>query len=205
MVCSASRCIDIVTGIIKRRQKEDLPLPILVWEPIPDLCTPDEQQNIFNAAKLVDVISPNNQELASIFTSKTQTEPPYHEEEYSKAFLASGIGQDGHGSIVVRCGSQGCYAASRTESQWLPAYHSQGGDKVKDPTGGGNTFLGGLAVALARGKTLHEACIWASVAASFAIEQIGLPVLTEGPEGERWNGEDVWKRVDHLGSMVKLV
>jgi sugar/nucleoside kinase (ribokinase family) len=202
-VCSASRCIELVMGITNRRLAElNQTAPIFVWEPVPDLCTPEERSKIMTAASLVDVISPNNQELAAIFTETGQVEATYHEEEYSKAILASGIGKDGHGSIIVRCGSQGCYAASRTKSQWFQAYHKQGGAKVKDPTGGGNTFLGGLAVALARGKSMEEACIWASVAASFAIEQIGMPTLTQEPEGELWNGEGAWKRVNQLRSLA---
>ncbi|EPE33680.1 Ribokinase-like protein [Glarea lozoyensis ATCC 20868] len=56
---------------------------------------------------------------------------------------------------------------------------------VIDPTGGGNTFLGGFSIALARGKPILEAVAWGSVAASFAIEQVGMPVLSQGgQEGE---------------------
>jgi hypothetical protein len=70
---------------------------------------------------------------------------------------------------------------------WLPPYHTDA-VKVADPTGGGNTFLGGLAAALARGKSVEEACAWGSVAASFAIEQVGVPVLGTDAEGEEtWN------------------
>jgi sugar/nucleoside kinase (ribokinase family) len=75
--------------------------------------------------------------------------------------------------------------------RWLPAYFSEGEqEKVVDPTGGGNGFLGGLAVALARGQGLEDAACWASVAASFCIQQVGVPVLGVDQEGrETWNGE----------------
>lgn len=79
-------------------------------------------------------------------------------------------------------------------SLWLPAYHTSI-DKVVDPTGGGNAFLGGLAVSLARGKGLETACAWASVAASFAIEQVGMPLLKSDNGKELWNGSDVWERL----------
>lgn len=60
---------------------------------------------------------------------------------------------------------------------------------VVDPTGGGNAFLGGLAVALARGKEIVEAATWGSVAASLAIEQVGMPVVGSDESGrETWNG-----------------
>lgn len=80
--------------------------------------------------------------------------------------------------------------------KWIPAYH-QDASKVVDPTGGGNTFLGGLAVALARGETLEEAAIWGTVAASFAIEQVGVPQLKEedGDDWETWNTVSVRGRL----------
>jgi hypothetical protein len=81
---------------------------------------------------------------------------------------------------------------------WLPAFFCEAeADKVVDPTGGGNGFLGGLAVALARGKELEEAAAWGSVAASFAIEQVGMPVLGKDEMGrETWNGVLVEKRLE---------
>ncbi|KAK3390977.1 Ribokinase-like protein [Podospora didyma] len=84
---------------------------------------------------------------------------------------------------------------------WVPPYYQKGvcdnaDTVVVDPTGGGNTFLGGLGVALARGKPIEEACAWGSVAASFAIEQVGVPVLGKDGEGnETWNGVRVDDRL----------
>ena len=79
--------------------------------------------------------------------------------------------------------------------RWLPAVHSDA-EKVVDPTGGGNGFLGGLAVALARGKAVEEAAAWGSVAASFAIEQVGMPLLGTDEKGkETWNGVRVEERL----------
>lgn len=85
--------------------------------------------------------------------------------------------------------------------KWIPAYH--GGDmgsqeKVIDPTGGGNTFLGAVAVAMAREENIEEAALWGSVAASFAIEQVGMPVFEGEGENERWNGERVLERLRSL-------
>lgn len=86
--------------------------------------------------------------------------------------------------------------------KWLPAFHTHS-ENVEDPTGGGNGFLGGLAVALARGKTIEEACAWGSVAASFAIEQVGMPVLGKDGEGrETWNGVRVEQRLDEYVKRV---
>lgn len=43
-----------------------------------------------------------------------------------------------------------------------------------------------------------EAAVWGSVAASYAIEQVGMPILTQESDGERWNGERVQDRVDEF-------
>lgn len=81
--------------------------------------------------------------------------------------------------------------------RWLPAYFGKGeGERVVDPTGGGNGFLGGLAIGLARGREIVEAAAWGSVAASFCIEQVGVPVLgADENENEIWNGVSVEKRM----------
>lgn len=96
--------------------------------------------------------------------------------------------------------------------RWLPAYFTEEDarkGRVVDPTGGGNGFLGGMSVALARGKGVVEAAAWGSVAASFMIEQVGVPVLgrevevdVTGAKGEKvgerevWNGESVEERLE---------
>jgi sugar/nucleoside kinase (ribokinase family) len=118
-------------------------------------------------------------------------------EKCANEWLSSGIGlENGPGAVVVRAGKDGCYIATRKQSRWLPPFHRTP-EKVKDPTGGGNAFLGGLAVALARDKSLLEAAIWGTISASFAIEQVGVPVRSIGPDGkERWNGDRVSERLD---------
>ena len=91
--------------------------------------------------------------------------------------------------------------------RWLPAYFQSGekDEKVVDPTGGGNGFLGGLAVGLARGKMLEESACWGSVAASFVIEQVGLPVLGKDEHGrEIWNDGRVEERLDEFLKRVRL-
>ena len=95
-------------------------------------------------------------------------------------------------------------AAAATDGEPDGQAHQQE-TKVVDPTGGGNTFLGGLAVALARGRPIEEACAWGHVAASFAIEQVGFPVLSVDGEGrERWNGVCVEERLGELRGRLGL-
>lgn len=76
--------------------------------------------------------------------------------------------------------------------------------QVVDPTGGGNSFLGGFTVAIARGKSLDEAAAWGNVAASFAIEQVGVPVLGQDADGnETWNGVRVEDRYAAYESLLR--
>ncbi|KAE9975907.1 hypothetical protein BLS_002351 [Venturia inaequalis] len=176
-------------------------LPLFVWEPVPDLCVPSELKTCREALKHVQAVSPNHMELASFFGASANRGKDVDREIVEKCaadWLSTGIGQDGSGVVVVRCGKDGCYVASRISSKWLPAYHQAGTGKVVDPTGGGNGFLGGLALGLARKKDVVEAAVWGSVSASFAIEQVGMPILTQESDGERWNGERVQDRVDEF-------
>ena len=80
-------------------------------------------------------------------------------------------------------------------SAWISAYHTDS-SKVVDPTGGGNAFLGGLAVSFARGQDIVTAAKMGSITASFAIEQVGVPTLARNENGkETWNGVVVDDRI----------
>ncbi|KAI2613819.1 Ribokinase-like protein [Hypoxylon fragiforme] len=266
LICSPTRCRELVTEIKARRSGLSgpdggaLPKPIFIWEPVPDLCTPDELLNCTNTLPLIDIISPNHAELAG-FMGDSGLDPDTGEistkaiERACEQLLGSMPLQSF--AIVVRAGEKGCYLArnggrkrktrpsvprskkpsaflhgglrpdtdmealfagllqdpegsiAREEievdpgvERWIPAYHTEP-EKVVDPTGGGNTFLGGLAVALARGKNLEEAAAWGSVAASFAIEQVGTPTLGKDEDGEEtWNGVNVNKRFEEFKSRL---
>lgn len=211
LICSPKRCIDLVRGISARRAElGSTHRPIFVWEPVPFDCTPEELPSCLEALKVVDVVSPNHHELAAFHgegASATDSATGEVDREYvkrcSRIWQEDGIGEGGSGVIVVRAGRDGCYVANRHGlSRWYPAFH-QGSDRVRDPTGGGNAFMGGLAVGLARSRHVsplrdtEEAVIGATVAASFAIEQVGLPVLgREVPRRETWNGVHVQDRIE---------
>ncbi|CAL3965256.1 hypothetical protein PZA11_001950 [Diplocarpon coronariae] len=256
LICSPTRCIELVTTILRARKSLNptAEKPLFIWEPVPDLCRPTELLNCTNALPYVDVCSPNANELAG-FMGDTELLPgtntistPWVERACEQ--LLSSMPLQSY-ALVIRCGAQGCYVAknggrSRRPSlkrkrrpknyarggltldmdmeslfaglldgsgelvreeeevmetgveRWLPAYFAAGAaGRVLDPTGGGNGFLGGLAVGLARGKDVLEAAAWGSVAASFMIEQAGVPVLGMDDTGrETWNGELVEERLE---------
>lgn len=207
LICSPLRCIALVENIVRLRTEASsaasTPRPLFIWEPVPDLCTPEEYENCLKALKLVDVVSPNHGELGGFFgadTNGTDTVNFPKIEQLCDQWLQSGIGPEGKGGIVVRCGKDGCFVVRHGVRNWIPAYH-QSAKKVTDPTGGGNGFLGGLAVGLVRAgdapgiENLEEAAAWGSISASFAIEQVGMPILRSGGQGETWNGIKVEDRL----------
>ena len=159
MVCSASRCISIVQHVLQRREElhkagkapstlDASQRPIFVWEPVPDLCTPEEQEKFFSANQAVDVVSPNHMEIGMMFDQPGWTENSDESQKLVQKIIDSGIGHDGNGLLVIRAGKDGSYAYSKISKIWLPAYHqpdASGATPVLDPTGAGNSFLGALA------------------------------------------------------------
>ena len=233
MVCSPTRCIDLVTRVLDRRKRlsqgrlsattrdEDIRLdaserPIFVWEPVPDLCTPKEFARLCEAARYVDVVSPNAEEFASFFRDS----PDSHSRESRVQHLlgldrGNGASRLSKTALVVREGAHGCttYVGS-TKGLHLRAYH-QSKERIVDPTGGGNTFLGALAMGLTGVATPQEdvlndldppagspgpgqrrlllALVHATVAAAYAIEQTGMPSVSE-TDGDCWNGKSYQER-----------
>ena len=212
--------MQLVKGIIKGRSTfkaaKDLVPPLFVWEPVPDSCCPEEYDHFLEALKVVDVISPNHHELAALFGQVDQLNRSDESDMellqgQCKRLLADGFPKQ-RGSVVVRRGEQGCCVYSRVKRICFPAYHQpkksasknrldRTEPKVVDPTGGGNAFLGGFCIGLLDGRhegsALYEqGAMWGSVAASFAIEQVGMPKLSTREDGtEIWNGEAVADRV----------
>jgi sugar/nucleoside kinase (ribokinase family) len=194
----------MINGILDRRKREcsaELKAPIFVWEPVPDLCTPEELDNCKHALQIVDYVSPNHEELAAFYNAPGTCGDGVNRvliENCAADWLHSAREGGKLKAVIVRAGKEGCCVAENTACQWIPAYH-QNSERVIDPTGGGNAFLGGLGIELARGSRVIDAAISGSVAASFAIEQVGVPKLTSVcPGDERWNGERAVRRVEEL-------
>ncbi|KAL4900362.1 hypothetical protein BDW74DRAFT_96898 [Aspergillus multicolor] len=232
MVCSSSRCITIVREILKRREGLSssgihIDRPIFVWEPVPDMCTLEEQQRFLEACREVDIVSPNDLELGMMFGQPAWNGESSLGREIVDKILESGIGPQGKGYLVIRAGKGGSYTYSRGLRLWLPAYHQPIASEkspVVDPTGAGNSFLGALAqgmvsegrdAAKAVTSVLSESAVWrkvvtvcgkqqsiplalilATVAASFVVEQIGVPRQSTSSGGkEHWNGTEFTERV----------
>ncbi|KAL8949158.1 MAG: hypothetical protein Q9222_004707 [Ikaeria aurantiellina] len=172
--------------------------PTIVWEPFPASCNPDDRPKFLEACRLVDVFSPNHFEMTALFVRETSHMfQPDKLQTYAQHFLDSGVGPLGRGCVVIRAAEHGCLISSRTEAcTWLPAFYAPNASQVIDTTGAGNTFFGGFSLGLQASAGLVEAAVYGNVAASFAMEQIGLPSRALYGEKEMWNDSDVLSRLE---------
>lgn len=211
LVCSPERAIELIRAIAEKRRLLDpmLEAPFWVWEPLPDSCVPEQFDPFKAAMAQVDVTSPNHGELCGLFGFEAHDAGGNLHEQHVKVctdkLLDAGVGTNGNGSIIVRAGKDGCLIARRRErKRWVPAFQTDQ-NKVKDPTGGGNAFCGAFAVTMARNKELpmmqrlEKAVVAGSVAASFAIEQVGMPMVSVTDDGGTLvNGDDPMSRFQTL-------
>ena len=145
----------------------------------------------------MDVFSPNHEELASFFEESINPEFDLAlVEEQAREFVESGIGLQGKGCIVVRAAGHGCLILSKQHGAvWLPSYYSSESNMVVDPTGAGNAFLGAFAIGFQETGSYTEAAKYGQVAASFVIEQVGLPTKFGHGDWEVWNNCNVRERL----------
>ncbi|SGY93697.1 BQ5605_C037g11604 [Microbotryum silenes-dioicae] len=194
-VCSPSRALEIIS------QLEPTPTypvrPLTFYEPIPDRCIPEELDVLKQVLGEIDVFSPNHEEASSFFgisTNEVIDRGLKGIEELAHRFLELGS----KSYVVIRSGAWGAYAIQRDHPEqafWMGPYHGYEKvvgverGKVKDVTGAGNSFMGGLMSGLAQGKSLRESVRMGIISASFTIEQFGLPSMTLDEGGnELWNG-----------------
>ncbi|KAH4130476.1 hypothetical protein HBH47_023550 [Parastagonospora nodorum] len=174
--------------------------PFIVWEPFPASCRPENRNVILEACQHVDVFSPNHLEFMALFeSSNTATAFDKAELERRAVDFANSTRT---GIMVVRCGEFGSLTISPDNQPfWLPPFYAQGAKEVVDPTGAGNAFLGGFTAGWMKTQDAKEASMYGSIASSFAIEQIGLPVLgSEGGE-EVWNDARIMTRLEEYRSL----
>jgi ribokinase len=95
--------------------------------------------------------------------------------EIAAALLASGAG-----AIVLKLGSEGCFLQTKDQDhgEHVPGFPV---DAV-DTTAAGDTFNAALAVALAHGKPLREAAVYANAAAAISVTRPGAQPSAPGRE-----------------------
>lgn len=110
----------------------------------------------------IDILIPNETE-ASIISGI------HIIDENSAKDAVKAISRKGIKTIIVTLGAKGALAYENEEFIFIPA------NKVKavDTTAAGDTFCGGLCVALSEGKSLQESVRFASRASSICVTRIG--------------------------------
>ncbi|KAG1753821.1 Ribokinase-like protein [Suillus paluster] len=197
-ICSPTRALQIISEIQESRGWN----PTAIFEPIPDRCVPEELPSLKAVLPHIAILSPNAEEALSLLSLPTIVTKIAVENAASE-FLKMGVGKENSGSIIIRSGTLGAYVMTAdSNGRWIDAFWSSGEniDKVVDVTGAGNSFLGGLAAGLSiTNGNVYEASLYASVSASFTIEQLGLPHLTLGSDGvEEWNQDSPHRRLEIL-------
>jgi len=191
-VCSPSRALSIISEFNAAWE------PITIYEPIPICCVPGELDELTFVLRSISIFSPNAEEALSLLSLPL---PPSKEsiELATDKFLEIGVGRNKSGWVIIRCGALGAYMKSEMKKGiWVQSYWTaQDDDKIVDVTGAGNSFLGGLAAGMIISGDMYQAVLYATVSASFIIEQEGLPAVTYTPM-EEWNGDQPLRRLDAL-------
>ena len=82
----------------------------------------------------------------------------------AQVFLDKGVE-----NVLITLGGRGVYLRTAEGSEILPAYRVE----AVDTTGAGDAFNGGLLAALSEGKSLREACRFATALAALSVQRIG--------------------------------
>jgi pfkB family carbohydrate kinase len=210
LICDPNRAVEIKSGIyarVREQNSDSEPDGKFFWEPVPGRCSPDYWEGCKKAMKEVHFISPNINEAAGFLGRKIDEEEPFegfklNVEKVAQEYLRH-FGDRLPLALIIRCGKHGVLVVTKSQMVWLPAYHETL-ENVIDPTGGGNAFCGGYCEGLLRsGDDLVKAAVYGNVAASFAIEQFGLPRLEYYKDWEMWNGERVCDRLERYTHQLR--
>ncbi|KAN0139998.1 Ribokinase-like protein [Lactarius tabidus] len=196
-ICSPTRAAVIMSQVAEVEGWS----PISVYEPIPDRCVPEELPALRDVLPFISVLSPNAEEALGLLADLSPVSKSSIERA-CKSFLDLGVGPAGTGTVIIRSGSLGAYAASREKpGMWIEAYWSTE-ERVVDVTGAGNSFLGGLAAGLVlTNGDVFEAARYGTISASYIVEQLSLPKITRASSdvrNEEWNGDSPWGRLQEL-------
>ncbi len=113
---------------------------------------------------------------------------------------AEGIRMMGPSVVVVKRGEYGALARTERGWYWVPAFPVEA---VKDPTGAGDTFAGGMLGRMSRAEALDERSVrWGmthgTAVASFAVEEFGVDGIMSAELGS------VRDRIRMLSEMTRI-
>jgi len=197
-VCSPWRA----AGILKEIEEVQGWHPVTIYEPIPDRCIPEELPKLIEVLPSISILSPNAEEALSLLSFPSQPTKLLVELAAAR-YLEFGVGHHGGGCVIIRSGAMGAYVATREKGgRWIEAFWTdKDPHKIVDVTGAGNSFLGGLAAGLLLAdQDIYKAAFYATVSASFVIEQEGLPSISvASADGTvKWNDDIPRRRLEEL-------
>jgi ribokinase len=111
---------------------------------------------------LIDIITPNEIEASQLVGF-----PVEGQEAAAKA--SAELRQRGVGTVIVKLGAQGVFCAAGAETFFVPAFSVRAVDTVA----AGDAFNGGLAAALADGRSLRDAVVWGAAAGAISATKAG--------------------------------
>jgi sugar/nucleoside kinase (ribokinase family) len=201
-----------LNALRQEQNPDDNKRPLVLWEPAPLSCVAANLEGCLAAAQAVDVFSPNHLELLALFGRPREVVDLEILEKLADEFLDR-RGADGV-VVVIRAGEHGCLVKSRDQpvvasaaavsapATWIPPYYNATDrEKIVDTTGAGNAFMGGFAYGYHETRNPMSAAVYGTVAASFALEQVGTPRLWTEPDDDRrelWNGVDPRERLGEI-------
>lgn len=139
---------------------------------------------------LFDIVTPNETE-ASTLTGIAVVDRP-SAQKAAEAFQRMGVRD-----VIITLGSQGAFLLQNDgTSRMFPTIDV----KVVDTTGAGDAFNGGLATALAEGKSMQDAMLFATAVASLSVTKVGtapsMPMRKEVDDFlANLDSEAYWKQV----------
>jgi ribokinase len=117
--------------------------------------------------RFVDILTPNQIEACAL-ARRPRGGSIEDARRAAEAFWEKGVS-----TVVVTLGSEGCLVVENgphtAASRWMRPFPVEAVDTV----GAGDAFNGALATAIAEGRALHDAAIWASAAAALAVTKPG--------------------------------
>lgn len=156
-----------------QRWRQAFPEAVILWEPEQAFMTAANRRAFQAALPLADIVSPNLLEASLLYGL---TDP---------AALVRAMLDDGAPMAALRLGEAGSLLGRAGEAA-LIAVPAVPVPQVVDQTGAGNAFCGGLLLGWLRTHDLRTAGCWGAVAASFTLEQVGVPdLLPEAIAAER--------------------